>query len=199
MRRNNDQTAAAQQLVEKARALHALSCLMQLVVTARSQADIATWQKVGGLEAEDFLHAVEHGLPHPLLSEWQRRKTENRRPGPNLRERHFRHLAVLMSVALQRAGLDKHKQKARTRVGEALSGLIEIGSHRTVERWELQQELTPEDEGVINAALRRCGSSHEAIVQHFVGFIRFPHDTVRRIADPDLFPPISGDGNVVQN
>jgi hypothetical protein len=170
---------------------------MQLVVTARSQADIVMWQRVGGLEAEDFLHAVERGLPHPLLAEWQRRKTENRRPGPNLRERHFRRLAVLMSVTLQRAGLDK--KKARTRVSQALGGLIEIGSHRTMERWELQLELTPEDEGVINAALQHCGSNHEAIVQRFVSFIRFPHDTARQIAGSDLFPPISGDRNVVQN
>ena len=49
----------AKWLAERARALHALSCLMQLVVTARDQTDIATWQKVGGLEAEGFLDARE--------------------------------------------------------------------------------------------------------------------------------------------
>jgi hypothetical protein len=153
----------AQWLTERARSLHALSCLMQLVVAARAQTDIVTWQKVGGLEAENFLDALEHGLPHPLLATWEDVRAGNNRPGPSLRERQFRRLAVLLSVTLQAAKVPK--RVARKRTVKALAHLFPITSHRSIEHWELGLDppLDAEDQKVIKAALERLpGSSARA-------------------------------------
>jgi hypothetical protein len=149
MNEARDSADEAQRLVERARALHALSCLMQLLVVARSQIDVVTYQKFGGLEAENFLDAVEHGLSRPLLSEWEERRSANKRPAPGLRERQFRRLAVLLSVALQTTGLGK--LDARERTAKALKRLFHVASHRAVERWkmELDPPLSAEDEAVI--------------------------------------------------
>jgi hypothetical protein len=164
--------------VDKARAMHALSCLLQLVITARQQTDIATWQRVGGLEAEDFLDAIESGGLHPLAQYYEARKADGGRAGPGLRERHFRRLAVLLSVALQRSSLSA--EQARTKAAEALTGLLRTTpTKRSIEGWELKLEppLSPDDEEVIAAAMARCGNDEAALIRHFRGFVRFPHLT----------------------
>ena len=182
-------------MAERARALHALSCLMQLVVTARAQTDIVTWQWVGGLEAENFLDALERGLPHPVLSAWEEAKAGNSRPGPSLRERQFRRLAVLLSVALQGARVPK--REARKRTVKALKHLMPIVSHRAVERWELELNppLSAEDEKIIKAALQPCGPDPAALIKRFIGFVRFP----RLGIDSRLLPSVTGDGNMLEN
>ncbi len=174
--RGRPRNDAAQQLADKARALHALSCLMQLVVTARTQTDIVTWQQVGGLEAENFLDALERGLAHPLLQEWLERKSDGGRPNANLRERHFRRLAVLLSTALQRALGRGKVREARNKTAKALAGLLTIASYKSIERWELELEppLSDEDEAVFTAAFERCGPNPKALIRHFVGFVHFP-------------------------
>src|SRR5205085_163858 len=86
MARPKKERSEAQRWADKARALHALSCLMNFVVAARVQIDIANWQKVGGLEAENFIDALERGGLHPLLQEYERRKAASGRAGPSLRE-----------------------------------------------------------------------------------------------------------------
>lgn len=188
------QQKEALRLVERARALHALSCLMQLLVVARSQIDVVTYQKLGGLEAENFLDAVERGLTHPLLTEWEKQQSANR-PGPGLRELHFRRLAVLLSVALQNAGLGK--QHARERTAKALGQLFHIKSYRAVERWELGLDppLSVEDQAVIKAAIERCGPDPEALIKHFIGFVRFPLAGI----DSRLPPAVTGDRNMLEN
>jgi hypothetical protein len=184
----------AQRLAERARALHALSCLMQLVVRARAQTDIVTWQKVGGLEAENFLDALERGLPHPLLAAWEDVRAGNNRFAPSLRERQFRRLAVLLSVALHTGGLGK--LAARKRTVKAFKHLMAIASHRAVERWELGLDppLDAKDQKVIKAAVERCGPDPEALVRHFAGFVRFPQLGI----DPRLPPTVNGDGNMLE-
>jgi hypothetical protein len=190
-------TSEALRLVERARALHVLSCLMQLPVVARSQVDVATYQKLGGLEAEAFLDAVERGLPHPLLAEWEERRSTNSRYAPGLRDRQFRRLAVLLSVALQKAGLGMGKREARKRTAKALGHLFRIASHRAIEHWELELDppLSPEDEAVIKAASERCGPNPDALIKHFVGFVRFP----LAVVDSRLPPSVTGDENMIEN
>jgi hypothetical protein len=184
MTRANRPTSEAQALVEQARAAHALSCLLQLLIAARQQTDIATWQRVGGLEAEDFLDALHTGRLHPLLQLYERRKASGGRAAPGLRERHFRRLAVLLSTALQRVPIDRHrprkmidKHEARKKTAKALAGLISITSYRSIERWELELEppLGDEDERVIAAALQRCSPNADALIRHFKGFVHFPY------------------------
>ena len=57
--------------IEKARALLARKFLWELLAAAKQQVDVATWCKEGGLEAEDFLDAIDSGRPHPLLRSWK--------------------------------------------------------------------------------------------------------------------------------
>jgi hypothetical protein len=107
--------------IEKARALLALK-LSESLDTAKTQVDVATWCKEGGLEAEDLLDAIESGRPHPLLRLWEERKATvwANRPAPSRRELHARRLAVLLCTALERrAGLNK--QQARQQVSRLLA------------------------------------------------------------------------------
>jgi hypothetical protein len=94
--------------IERAHALLARKFLWELLATAKTQVDVATWCKEGGLEAEDLLDAIDSGRPHPLLRSWEESKATAtvaaNRPRPSLRELHARHLAVLLCAALERAG-----------------------------------------------------------------------------------------------
>src|SRR5215470_3702048 len=126
--------------IEKARALLAAKFLWELLATAKTQVDVATWCKEGGLEAEDLLDAIDSGRPHPLLRSWEGRKATvaANRPAPSLRERRARRFVVLLCIALERAGLGK--QQARQQVSGLLasqSGLFSPApSDYALERWQ---------------------------------------------------------------
>ena len=81
----------------KLRRLAALSALWQAVADAEKQSGPVRWRAMGGLEAIDFLHALEkRGEPHPLLAHWMElRATVNaNRPGPNLQEQRIRPITM---------------------------------------------------------------------------------------------------------
>jgi hypothetical protein len=140
--------------IEKARALLALKCLWELLATAKTktQVDVATWCKEGGLEAEDLLDAIESGRPHPLLRSWEECKATvaANRPRPSLRELRARRFVVLLCIALERdAGLGK--RQARQQVSRLLASQSELfaqpPSDHALERWQRAgPALTPEDE-----------------------------------------------------
>jgi hypothetical protein len=158
---------------DHARALHSLACLMELVVTAKQQTDVITWRRVGGMEAEDFLDAIERGGSHPLLVEWEARKT---RPAAGMREEHARRIAVLLCLALHRGGLGM--AKARKQTAKALERATDLfaaaPTDTAIKHWQQRQvPPTPEDARVIQTAFDRCGTDPHALLRHFVGLMRF--------------------------
>src|SRR5262245_12281208 len=171
-----NQNKVAREDIQEARALLASKCLWELLAAAKHQVDVATWCKEGGLEAEDLLDAIDSGRPHPLLRLWEERKATvaANRPAPSRRERHARHLVVLLCIALERAGLGK--RQARQQVSRLLarqSGLFaQPPSDHALERWQREgPALTPDDERVIADAMAKGGLRE--IKAHFVGLLHF--------------------------
>jgi hypothetical protein len=170
--------------IEKARALLALKCLWELLATAKTQVDVATWCKEGGLEAEDLLDAIESGRPHPLLRSWEERKATvaANRPAPSRRELRARRFVVLLCIALERAGLGK--REARQQVSELLapeSGLFaRPPSGHALERWQRAgPALTQKDERVIANAMAKGGPRE--IKAYFVGLLHFALNPLAKI------------------
>jgi hypothetical protein len=175
MTRRKNKKSEAQQVADRARAMHAFSFFMNLTMTAKQQISLIDWQRLGGLEAEETLDAWQHGRPSPFFDDYVARKLPGGHPGPSLRVRHFQRLAVLLSVALQRTNMKKGE--ARQQIAEALNGPALLGEVTTkkVEHWELEQPVPSEqDEEAIRAALARYGSDHKALVRHFLGAVRLP-------------------------
>ena len=170
--------------IEKARALLALKCLWESLATARTQVDVATWRKEGGLEAEDLLDAIDSGRPHPLLRSWEERKATvaANRPAPSQRELQARRLAVLLCAALERAGLDK--QQARKEVSRLLalqSGLFaQPPSDYALAHWQWAgPALTRADKRVIANAMAKGGP--RKIKAYFVGLLHFALNPLAKI------------------
>ena len=170
--------------IEKARALLASKFLWELLATAKTQVDVATWCKEGGLEAEDLLDAIESARPHPLLRSWEERKATvaANRPAPSRRELHARRLAVLLCTALERAGLGK--QQAREQVSRLLEFQPGLFAHppskHALKRWQgAGPALMPEDECVIANAMAKGGPRE--IKAYFVGLLHFALNPLAKI------------------
>jgi hypothetical protein len=174
----------AREDIEKARALLARKFLWELLAAAKTQADVATWCKEGGSEAEDLLDAIDSGRPHSWLRFWQEHKATvaANRPAPSRRELHARRLVVLLCIALERAR--PGKRKARQQVSRLLAsqrGLFaRLPSRHALERWQRAgPALTPEDERII-ANARAKGGPRE-IKAYFVGLIHFALNPLAQI------------------
>jgi hypothetical protein len=175
---------------DEARTLRAVACLWELLREARNR-DLVRYRELGGLDAEEFLHAVDTGGQHPLLRKWEKDKAQNRFP-PSLHEVNGRRLAMLLRLALERDGVGK--SEARKMVAAALQQMgPQIGlaaastarprgldekrapSVRRIEHWEenLRPPLGPQDEAVIKAALERCGGNRKLLVRRFLGLVEF--------------------------
>jgi hypothetical protein len=94
------------------------------------------------------------------------------RPAPSRRERHARHLAVLLCAALERAGLGK--RQARQQVSRLLalqSGLFaQPPSDHALQRWQRAgPALTTKDQCVIKNAMAKGGPRE--ITEYFVGLL----------------------------
>lgn len=172
---------------DEARALLARRFLWELMEAARKRADPISWVTSGGLEAEDFLAAVEEGRPHPLLRRWEDRKgtVAANRPAPSSLNRAARRHVVLLCIALERAGLGK--QKARERAARVLAKgpFPTAPSSYAIERWQrdLAPPLTPADEKVITNAINRCGKNHDGLAAYFIGFVHFALNPLARIRE----------------
>jgi len=162
-------------LVDRTQALHVFSFFMNLTMAAKQQTDTASWQRFGGMEAEQVLDAWFRAGPHPFLQDYEARKTRGGHPAPSLRMRDFQHLAVLLATALQRTGLPLGK--ARKRTAKAFSEAGFLGrpiTEKMIEHWDLGASLSAQDDALIENALARCGTDREAVVRHFLDFVRLP-------------------------
>jgi hypothetical protein len=141
---------------------------------AKAQTDPGTWLNFGLLEAEAFLNAIATGAKHPLVKLYQERATGRGAGKPPLpsNEQQARRLIIIGCVALQDAGLGKHK--ARKRMAEMLkrTGFPDSPSPSQIEHWErdMLPPLTPWDRHLAARAIVRCGITNlDAIVDYFVG------------------------------
>jgi hypothetical protein len=163
---------------EKLRELMARKVLWELLVAAETQTDPVIWRAEGGPEAKDFLDALDSGRPHPLLLQWEQRKSTEaaNRPAPGLLDQIARRNVVLMCVALHRAGLTKIaacKLAAKT-VKDVFPGSPTDNAIR--HWWAAYPPLTPADEALIASAISRHGRDHDQIAGWFAGLVRFAFD-----------------------
>jgi hypothetical protein len=152
------------------------AALWQFLHAAKQKADVVTWRKDGGPEAEAFLVALDSGGSHPLLEKWRelRRTVAANRPAPDQLDLKARRLTVLMVETLCRAGLGKGT--ARKRAAEAVNPIFPT-THRAIGGWQsAYPKVTPVDEKLIAGAIEHHGHDHERIVGWFVGLIRLAID-----------------------
>jgi hypothetical protein len=172
---------------KEARRLGARSVLTQLVAAAKNKVDVVTWLRVGGPDAEAFLHALETGGTHPWLEQWQalRATTAANRPGPDPFERNARRLIVLLTEALHRTGLNK--RAARERAAKAVHGVFSATTEQ-IRYWQQEYPtISADDEKLIVGAIERYSDDHRHIVGWFVDLIRLAVDpTAIRSAQPHL-------------
>jgi hypothetical protein len=176
--------------VDRARMLQAKKCLLDLITAARTQAPIDTWIKEGGLEVEDLFDAIESGRPHPLLDDWQERKSRNaHRPAPSKRQERARHLVVLLCVTLRHAGFKK--SQARQLVVKALEPLAmhhalfdKPPSENTIEHWQRSQRVfTSKDQQAIANAVAQAGNDPGKIADYFIGLIHCALNPLIKVDD----------------
>jgi hypothetical protein len=160
---------------EQWRELGTLKVLWELVDDAKKKVDVVTWRAVGGPEAEDFLHALETGRQHPLLTKWEELKATvaANRSAPDLVEQSARRSAVLMCEAVHRAGLGKNA--ARRRAAKALQGVFPATIDQ-IRYWQYIYPLAAGDEKLIAGAINRYGTDHRHIAGWFAGLIQIAVD-----------------------
>ena len=158
---------------DKARELLARKFLWELLAHAKTQIDVVTWIKEGGLDAEEFLECVDDGRWHPLLRRWKARKATvaANRQGPTAREALGRRLIVLAVIALERTHSFAKKDEAREEVAKVAARLFENPpSAETIHHWHRALEpLGPKDEIVLAEGIARAKDDREALIIHFVG------------------------------
>lgn len=126
------------------RVLAAGVCISNLLSSLKVQKSMADFQRLGGIEALDFMEALEDGNSHPLLERWLtiRKKAENR-PAPTSRTVVLRQLVAACSLSLQE-DIDGHRVKpgrARLLAAEAASLSHVLDNDCTtdmVRNWERQ-------------------------------------------------------------
>ena len=162
---------------ERWRELAPPKVLWKLLDDAKKKVDVVTWRSEGGPEAEDFLHALETGRQHPLLTKWEELKATvaANRSAPDLVEQGARRSVVRMCEALHRAGLSK--RDARKRATKALHGVFPATTEQ-IRYWQQEYPISADDEKLIAGALNRYTDDHRHIAGWFAGLIRLAVDPV---------------------
>jgi hypothetical protein len=168
---------------DETRALRTLACLWTALDELQKQRGLIAWRELGGLDAQDLLHALETGGTHPLLRKWEELKAgpARNRPPPGASEQAARRLIVLLRVALERTGLSK--TAARKHIASALQkygrqiGLppLPLKADEALRHWE--RDLKPPVERMRDDRLvlepQRCGKNRAQLTKHFLGFVEF--------------------------
>jgi hypothetical protein len=168
---------------DEVRRLAALAVLWELLAAAK-KVDAVTWRRMGGPEAEAFLHALESGGQHPLLRRWEELKATvaANRPAPDPLDRRARQLTVLMVETLVRAGMGKD---AALKWAAAAVKSTFPASKDAIRSWQrAYPTVTSDDEKLIAGAINRYGADHRHIAGWFVGLIRIVIDPVALTARP---------------
>jgi hypothetical protein len=142
------------------------------------QTDLKTQVNAGILEYESFLDAFLGGGSHPALERWlERRKGA---PAGDTGELRARRLIVLMTIALERAGLSMAAAR-RMAAKEVTAAAVFPGdniSSKTIEHWhERMPGLTPRDETLLSIAITTAGTeAKRRIALYFVGLAHYAHN-----------------------
>jgi hypothetical protein len=177
--------------LENMQAVRAADFLWQIAKEAKDQLGPARWLAHGGSEAEDLLHAIEEGRPHPLLLRWEKLKSgpAANRPAPSLPEQGARRSVVLMCAALERAaeranGPGKYKDMARRRAAQAVKGVFPTDpTAKAIAHWQraYHSPSVTSDEYLIGRAFERWGNNHKMIAEWFAGLARIALGSLRPI------------------
>ena len=125
-----------------ARAQLARKVLGELLHAASSQVGPQRWINEGGLEAQEFIEALDAGHWQPLLKQWQeRRKTAPHRRAATARERQAQRLICLAVVALERM-FSLRPGEAREEIAKRAARVFEQPpTAKTIEHWQDNQPL----------------------------------------------------------
>jgi len=127
-----------------ARAQLARKVLGELLHAASSQVGPQRWINEGGLEAQEFLEALDEGRWHPLLRQWrEKRRTAPHRPRASVRERQAQRLICLAVVALERM-FSLGPGEAREEIAQKAARVFEPPpTAKMIEHWQDNQPLLP--------------------------------------------------------
>ena len=98
--------------------------LRRVVTDLKARLDPASFLNCGWNELEAFVDALLGGGMHPALTEWETTKDGAGRPLPSTREQYARRLALLLCVALERAGMRRWAARYERRDLDCPSGLL---------------------------------------------------------------------------
>jgi hypothetical protein len=167
------------------------ACFLQWVMSVKKRMDPATWLNVGGPEGESFVEALAIGGAHPLLEHWQATRKALGNPPPPLTEIRARRLAVLLAVALKRAGYGNRSMEDARRFAAQQMGRAGVFAKPptagAIAHWqERQQALSPWDEQLVATALASCGvEAPHRLAHFFVGLAHYASNpTAVAVRDP---------------
>jgi hypothetical protein len=130
-----------------ARAQLARKVLGDLFAAASSQVGPQWWINEGGLEAHDFLEALDAGRWHPLLKEWQaRRQRAPHRRGALARERLAQRLICFAVAALETyfsMGVGEAQEEMAKKAARVFD---QPPTKKTIEHWQANQPPRSEAE-----------------------------------------------------
>ena len=98
--------------------------LRRVVTDLKARLDPVSFLNCGWSELEAFVDALLGGGMHPELTEWETTKDGAGRPLPSTREQYARRLALLLCVALERAGMRRWAARYERRDLDCPSGLL---------------------------------------------------------------------------
>jgi hypothetical protein len=143
-----------------------------------AQTDIKIRVNTGVMEFELFLDALLGGGSHPALEAWLDRRKGT--PPGDAGELRARRLIVLMTIALERAGMSMQEAR-RMAAKETTAAAVFPGENvsvKRIEHWhERMPELTPRDEQLIATGIASVGTqAKHRLALHFIGHAHFAHN-----------------------
>jgi hypothetical protein len=158
-----------------ARAQLARKVLGELLYAASSQVGPQRWINEGGLEAQEFLEALDEGRWHPLLKQWQqRRRTAPHRRAASARERQAQRFICLAVVALERM-FSLGPGEAREEVAKKSARVFDRPpTAKMIEHWQDEQPLrSAADEQFLAEIITRSRphepGGRERLLDNFIG------------------------------
>jgi hypothetical protein len=148
-----------------------IALLTEIAARLKNELDPAAWLNGGWPELEAFTEALRSGGVHPALLAWQQTKDAAGRPAPLQREIYARRLAVLLCVALERAGLNKRAaRRFAARQLEDAGVFAKPPTHRAIEHWQQSEPtLTPDRELLVATGFATAGGDPRRLAMYFIG------------------------------
>ena len=145
----------------------------------KQQTNLTTQVNSGALEFESFIDALMGGGSHPALEAWMQRRKGT--PAADARTLRARRLIVLMTIALERAGIGsmaKARQFAAKETNAAKVFPGEVVTAKALEHWhDRQPDLTRWDEQLVATSIASVGlDAPHRLALYFIGLAHFAHN-----------------------